>query len=362
MALHKILLSTALAAAALLPVSAQQTRLITADKAPETGLTYTLPVTSLRIDVTARQTVRTKGPYSAYAKKYLGTEDVVMTDANVWEAIGATVKPFGVAGEETYVMQLRPGSTTSLCVDENGMLLAINTEAEIAAADAATRQDEALPKSSLDNDSYLQFVDEDFLVATSSTKKAELLAKKIMEVRDARLSLTRGTAETMPTDGRQLELMLNSLAEQEKAMTEAFTGTEVSRTLTRSYILTPGSDDFSIKKTLLRISDFDGFTTPDDMAGEPVYLSLEIVEKKKLPLDEKGEPKKLPKDAVAYCVPGTAIVSVSTPGGTLAEIELPMSQLGYVFGIDPKLFTDKKKPSAATFSPVTGALISLSTL
>ena len=53
-----------------------------------------------------------------------------------------------------------------------------------------------------------------------------MLAESLMEIRDSYLSLTRGTADNMPTDGRQLELMLNSLHDQESALTAAFTGTE----------------------------------------------------------------------------------------------------------------------------------------
>lgn len=41
-----------------------------------------------------------------------------------------------------------------------------------------------------------------------------MLAESLMEIREAKVSLTRGTAETMPTDGRQLELMLESLRHQ----------------------------------------------------------------------------------------------------------------------------------------------------
>ena len=45
---------------------------------------------------------------------------------------------------------------------------------------------------------------------------------------------------------------------------------------------------------------------------------------------------------MAYCVPGTAMVSVKCNGRTVASADVTLSQLGVVFGLNPALFTDKK--------------------
>ena len=50
---------------------AQQTQTLTADKHNEYGLVYKLPITTIRFDVTARQTVSHAGPFYQYAKKYI---------------------------------------------------------------------------------------------------------------------------------------------------------------------------------------------------------------------------------------------------------------------------------------------------
>ena len=47
---------------------AQQTQTLTADKHNEYGLVYKLPITTIRFDVTARQTVSHVGPFYQYAK------------------------------------------------------------------------------------------------------------------------------------------------------------------------------------------------------------------------------------------------------------------------------------------------------
>jgi len=119
----------AAAIACCLPARSQQTRLLTADKHNEYGLAYSLPVTSVRFEITARQTVSHAGPYYQYAQKYIGTDRVVKEDSEKWEIISVKAVPFGSADNDNrYLMQLKPGAVTSVCVADDGMLLSINRE------------------------------------------------------------------------------------------------------------------------------------------------------------------------------------------------------------------------------------------
>ena len=94
-----------------LPAMPQQTRILTADKHNEYGLVYSLPVTSLRFEVTARHTVNHAGPYYQYAKKYIGTDRVIKEDSEQWEILSVKAVPFGTADTENqYLMQLKPGA------------------------------------------------------------------------------------------------------------------------------------------------------------------------------------------------------------------------------------------------------------
>ena len=249
-------------------------------------------------------------------------------------------------------MQAKAGVPTYVCVDPDGMLLAINKE---VAAPALSRVPvDAPPAATLSGKEYLEFVSEDFLASQSSAKLAQKLAESLKEVRDAKISLTRGTAETMPTDGRQLELMLASLAKQEATLTAAFIGTTQTDTITRTFTYTPERAGESV---LFRLSDFAGFVGADDYSGEPVNISISDIRKSELPTDEKGEAKRLPKDGVSYCIPGSATVALSYRGAKLYASSVDMAQFGCVFALNPALFTSKKEPSYATFDPATGALL-----
>ena len=191
-------------------LNAQNTKILNADKHNEYGLVYTLPKTALEIEVTAKHTVKVAGPYYQYAKKFVGTDKVIKENSENWVITDVKVKRYGVPDTSNrYLMQLKTGAPTYICVAEDGMLLGINK--------AVTLQENLSPETpkstsigDLNINEYLQYVNEDFLSSQSSAKRAQMLAESLMEIRDAKVSLTRGTAETMPQDGKQLELMLNA--------------------------------------------------------------------------------------------------------------------------------------------------------
>lgn len=343
---------TILMSLTMLTSAAQQTRVLTAEKGNDYGLVYSLPVTALEITVTAERETLIAGPYANYAKKYLAADNAISENGERWSISEVTVRPYGAIDPESkYIMQLKPGSTTFIGVAEDGMLLSINKEPKQPAPVIFNRP-APLPYKPTGKE-YLEYVDGDFIASQSSAKQAEMLAENIMEVRDARISLTRGTADAMPTDGRQLELMLNSLNDQEKAMTAAFTGSSYKETISRTYTYIPEDDESEI---LIRFSDFKGFCAPDDYAGAPLNIRVNITAQGSLPKDDNGNEKPMPKDAVRYCIPGAAQITLAFDGETLYNRELEFAQFGVEYGLSPNLFTDKKNPSYAIFNPTTGGL------
>lgn len=354
--MKKIILTVLGLACMVVPARSQATKVLTAEKSNEYGLLYSLPMTALEIEVTATHQVGKQGPYYAYAKKSIGTESVVKEDFEKWTVTDVKVRPYGVSDSSTqYLMQLRPGATTFIAVDSDGMLLSINKELDAKQIDSQSTPSNQQVVWPTGNE-YLEFVDQDFVASKSSAKQAQLLAETLMEVRDSKLSLTRGTADVMPADGKQMELMLASLGKQEEALTRAFTGSVTTEIVTRKFSFVPEGE---VREILFRISDFAGFVAPDDLSGDPVYIEIKSVNQASMPVDARGEVKKIPKNAVIYNIPGSAQVEISMAGKNLYSKEIQMSQFGMTFGLDPALFTDKKEPSFAIFDPVTGALLEL---
>lgn len=339
-------------------MQAQQTKILTAEKHNEYGLVYSLPTTSFKIDIIAVKEIKKAGPFYQYANKFAGTSQVTSEDKTTWKIEDVKITPFGVANpEKTYVMQMKAGATTFIGVDEDGMLLSINKEPELESPSNPFSKE--VVGNPTNGNEYLEFVNEDFISAQSSFKKAQLLGEELMEIRDAKNSLTRGTAETMPTDGKQLEIMLSSLGKQESALMQAFTGNSWKEKSVHSYIFTPDSEG---KAIIARFSDFNGPVDKDDYSGDPIYAELSVIERPEVPIDAKGNEKKLPKDAVVYTIPSTVNLTLSFNGANLSDDEFRISQFGMDFGLNPSIFTDKKEPSYAIFDPTNGAVIEIGTL
>lgn len=324
-------------------VYSQQTKKLTAEKHNDYGLVYTLPNTAFRIDVTLENVTKIAGPFYKYAKLFAGTSDVITKNSSSRSVKDVKVTPFGIPNQNSrYLMQLKAGATTFISVGEDNMLIAINKD-NVGMSENAESESQPTKTESLkpDINNFLNYVNEDFITAISDYKKAQILGEELMEIREAKVSLTRGTAETMPTDGRQLELMLHSLSDQENSLMNAFRGITNTEIETFSFIFIPDPEKDLLYAYFPEVN---------------IKVELSDISSPSLPVDSKGEEKKLPKDAVIYKIPGTAQMTVTNDDRILYTNIFEIAQLGIDFGLAPSLFTDKKEPSFAIFDPATGAL------
>ena len=61
-------------------------------------------------------------------------------------------------------------------------------------------------------------------MAGSTARQAEVAAKQIYRIRESRLNILTGDADNLPPDGEAMKLVIQQLEEQEKALTNLFTG------------------------------------------------------------------------------------------------------------------------------------------
>lgn len=340
--------------------AAQTSQKITAGKANEYGLIYTLPVTALDIYIAAEITESHPGEFFNYARRHLGITDAITADSRSAQVTQVVIVPRGVADpSRRYIAQFKPGQTAFITLSGSDLPLAINSETVAEVAPPALPEAKAATASPLEGDAARQAVTADMARSASVSKKAELAAQRIFELRETRSDILSGQADNPPADGQAMKIVLDNLAAQEAALTAMFAGVTTSRTEVQRYTLVPDSTDVS-DKVIARLSAVDGLIDADNLAGAPITVDIKILEQGKLPVDEKGEVKTFPKGGVAYAVPGTALMSVYYNGRRIAQQQLSLAQLGIVFGMNPALFTDKKVPYKAIFDPTTGAVVELS--
>lgn len=341
-----------------LPAEAQNTQRLTAGKANEYGLIYSLPVTALDITLETTHTVRTPGEFYNYARRHLAINDAITAEETSVELTSVSISTRGVADPaERWLVQFKSGTSPFIVLNEAGIPLSVNTEPPVADKAILPQPRKAEP-TILEREVARQSMTQDMIRSSSTSKRAELAAARIFEIRDTRSELLSGQADNPPADGKAMQLVLSNLADQEAALTAMFAGTVKTWTDVRTVSVLPDSTGIA-RGVLARVSPFEGVIDSDNLAGAPVYITVKPLEVGELPINEKGEEKRFPKGGFAYRIPGTALVSIEFEGKKIASEEISLSQLGVTFGIDPSVFTDKKAPSKAIMDPATGGILQL---
>lgn len=114
---------------------------------------------------------------------------------------------------------------------------------------------------------------EDAIVAASTMKMAECVAKQIYRLREARVNILSGEAEHMPADGRSMQLVLRTLDDEEQALTALFVG-KTHVTEHTAYIVCDSLQEG--KNIAFRFSKIAGPVDKDDLSGEPVRVELTV--------------------------------------------------------------------------------------
>lgn len=311
------------------------------------GVIYMLPKTEIDIVVKANKVTYTPGEFSKYADRYLRLPNVSGDPKEYWELVSVKAVSTGVPdSERTYFVKMKDKTVAPLMeLTEDGIVKSINmpliARKAVTAPTAATVQKSVNPRD---------FLTEEILMANSTAKMAELIAKEIYYIRESKNALVRGQADNMPKDGEQLKIMLHNLDEQENAMTQMFSGTLKKEEKTFTIRITPHKE--INKEVAFRFSKKLGVVANDDLAGEPVYISIKDLKTPNVP-QEEGK-KKI--DGVAYNVPGKAQVTLTKGKTTLFNDELPITQFGTTEYLAPALF-NKKSTIKIQFNPNTGGLV-----
>ena len=318
------------------------------------GITYSLPDTKLEITLEATCIKRIPGEFGRYAERYLRIKNAIEIADSYWELGEARIARKGVpAPEKMFTVKLNNSTASNITLDEQGIIAAINAVVEPQITEKAGIHGN---NSRLDAGMYMT---EEMLQATSTAKLAELTAKEIYAIRESKLAITRGQSENMPNDGQAMQLVLNELDKQERALMEMFIGRTDTLTQETTITIEPQELCDTTKAVLLRFSRKLGFVDKDNLAGEPVYCNIRDLKSVKLPTTEETAKKKpLKKEGICYNIPGKAEVEIYTRSRELLKEEIPVAQLGTTEILSKSLF-NKNVRTKVLFDTSTGGIISI---
>lgn len=313
----------------------------------EYGVTYMLPQTEIEFVLTLSKHTFTPGEFCKYADRYLRLKDVKAEAQTYWTVDAVTARGVGKPNKDKVYFVLLKDKTVAPLMEltTDGVVRSINLPMS-GLAHETEPQSPTAQEPETDPRSYLT---EEILMANSSAKMAELIAKEIYLIRESRNALLRGEADNSPKDGAQLKLMLDNLNRQEQAMTSLFAGKERIQTTTQTIRITPENME---QKVVFRFSKQLGLVDADDLAGEPYLLTIKDLG---TPAVTGELPKKEP-EGVAYNVPGRARVTLTHNNRTCFDEELPVTQFGSVEYLAPVLF-NKNTTTTVQFDTTTGGII-----
>ena len=317
----------------------------------EEGVVYYLPKTQIEIQVTATKVTYTPGELCQYANRYLRLNNVSSKPSEHWEIKDVHVYTIGVPDPgKAYSIKLKDKSVASQVeLTEDGIIKAINTtypNKKTVAPKGETPQAKRVDPRS--------FMTEEILLAGSSNKMAELIAREIYNIRESKNSLTRGQADYMPQDGAALKIMLDNLNTQEKAMTEMFSGWTERTNHTFTFHVMPTEEIQD--QPVFRFSKKLGVLNVNDLAGEPIYITV-TDETTIPPVSEEAKSKKK-IEGVIYNIPGKARVSIESFEKSYYEEELIIAQFGETEVLIDNLF-NKKVNTRVVFDPITGGIVKI---
>jgi hypothetical protein len=363
----KKFLFIALVVSLLLSCTSTRELAVTADvvKAPALGnatvnsVIYGLPLTAMKVEVTAVKRVKKAGPFYRYAEKYLNITNVVVEDQEEWVLKSVNVLPIGkIDPSKLFAIRMTgPGSAQLVNLNHEGVLCGINL-ASFCAQPLTLPEYQSLPLLGLpDVDFSAVPMLEKQLIKTSTAAMAEEVANHIYKIRKRRTKILTADYDKLPPDGAAYAIIVEELTRLERQFTELFVGKVDEQMVTRAFEYMPGKQGNG-NNVLFRFSKSDGIVDRMDVTGTPVYIEVKDETVRHLPENEMKDSKAGSKQGLFYCVPGKARVRILDRTVLLFEQEMDVAQFGQLVSLPSGLL--ERKNLEIELSPVTGALIRVS--
>ena len=322
----------------------------------ESAFVYYSPKTAISLDFTYTVETQERGIYAEFAEDLLGATEAI--ESNETNCVLKEVKISTSTATDysrPHKVDIESGFPMLLSINEKGLLTGYNVAAE--GKKGAQQQREVSARSaekSRINSIKIAPYPEEVLKTGSLREQAQEVAKQIFRIRETRMYLLNGEVEHAPADGKSMELVLNELDKQERALTELFVGKRHCKKAHKMVRLEPTDEGH-----LLFFSDENGFTEGDNIDADTIEIRMTCRAQNAAPADPKAKKKGGELSQIVYNIPGQCEVNVLYKGRQLANREVPVAQLGIDVALPKSLFTGKELPKIV-FSEKTGNIVSIS--
>lgn len=313
---------------------------------PVEGVVYSLPQTGIRVHVTATRERFVHGPFSMYAQKMLGIENVPANDADRWNMDEMQLEVFSEPDAEQVYKAFGPAAQM-LSLTESGIIAGVNKA--INTPEIAINTQSFLTKNLEKQVKFTDLSIWSFYSPADSTKRFKVVSKSleqkaaeaaetIFNLRNSRFALlTNADDEPLP-DGKSFEIMTQELGKMEENYLALFIGKSAKEQYEFSFDFVPGQK--TVKgEVFFRFSDDRGVLPKSDLSGRPITIDLTKIENlasKQNGLSSSENPN-AGKSGVFYRMPGIAEIRIMDGGTQLAGTRISIAQFGAIAPIPEDL-------------------------
>lgn len=345
------ILTTLAAAAAMTAAASAQT------------VVYSLPSTTIHLEVKTVRSDYTPGPYAAYAKKYLGIE-VPLSESSTFTLSDIKLTPCLEADRSSsYVINLdgledRASMLTFLEFSSQGLVMLSDADngkeniwrfpsiapgnADLAseATGNLTSTETVLYRSERNNEGEYERVafKQSQVVEKSTEKKAQEAASTILYLRQQRINIITGNTDAT-FSGDALRAAVEEINRTEDMLMSLFTGRTDLSVQTEHFDVVPEStreDDIAVA---FRISDTQGLLSANDISGRPIVIEITpengIIEEETEQVIEETESRNrkaryeaAQRGDIVYRIPAICTVRIIDGQNQILRSRMPVYQKG----------------------------------
>ena len=313
---------------------------------PQGFLTYSLPSTTITLEVEAVQEKFYAGPYAKYAEKYLGIK-AGQKDETTFQLTQVKIAPYVEADQSRrYSMNVKKGTidATFLKLSAEGLIsfadanfadesiwrFPVNTQGDFSANGVTsnlTSESTTLYRNDKKESVYNKVsVQQNMVVEKSPEKRAAETADMILKIREKRLQIVTGDTDATYS-GEAMGAAIAELTRLEREYMTLFTGYSEFQTQVKRFEIVPDPKRESQMYIAFRLSDTVGLVPADNMSGRPVVM--EIVPHEFMQPKVAEEEKIVAKQVEAYYrIPAICTIRLIDSGDAVLQTRIPIYQLG----------------------------------
>ena len=314
---------------------------------PQGYMTYSLPMTTITLEVEAIQEKFYAGPYAKYAEKYLGIKPR-QKDETLFQLTEIRMTPYVEADQSRrYSVNVKAGNVDATFLkladeglvsfsdanfgDESVWRFTTRSQGDFSSKGVTSNlstESTTLYRNQKKESAYNKVsVQQNMVVEKTPEKRAAETAEMILKIRQQRFQIVTGDTDATYS-GEAMGAAIDELTRLEEEYMTLFVGYSEYQTQRMKFEVVPDAQRESQMYVEFRLSDAAGLVNSENMSGRPVVMEIVPQVFAEPELTNVVEEKKQQPVMAHYRIPAVCTVRLIDSGNILMQTRLPIYQLG----------------------------------